>query len=130
MKVSRLFTIDVEIAEKLKEFPNQSKYVNDLLNENLQNSHKNTSILQQKEANLSNFKKKMAQIRREIKIFSKFEELGLDNYCIRWIKGQETEPSIWSAREYIRSRGLEIQTEKLISAYKLIKENGNLFEKY
>lgn len=130
MKVSRLFTIDVELAEKLKQMPNQSAYVNQILKESLSLSSKKSDIIEQKQAIYSNFKKKMREIRREIKIFSEFEEIGLDNFAIRWIKGQQTEPGFWTIKEYLKGRELKITEQQILKAYKIIKENGNLFEKY
>lgn len=130
MKVSRLFTIDYEIAEKLKTFSNQSHYVNELLKENLSISSKKSGVIEQKQANLINLKSKMREIRKEIKVFSAFEELKLDNFAIRWLKGHMQEPSHWEMREYIKSRNLEIKTEDFLNAWNLIKHNEHIFEKY
>jgi hypothetical protein len=130
MKVSRLFTIDVEIAEKLKQTPNQSGFVNDLLKEHFSISSKKSGIVEQKQAIFSNLKKKMRDMRKEIKVFSEFEAIGLDHFALRWIKGQSEEPSIFSIREYIRGRELEVKTEDFLKAFRLIKNNGDLFEKY
>jgi hypothetical protein len=120
----------VELAEKLKQIPNQSGFLNDLLKEHFSISSKKIGIIEQKQAIFSNLKKKMRDMRKEIKIFSDFEAIGLDHFAIRWIKGQESEPSIWQIREYIRSRELEIKSEDFLKAYKLISEHGDLFQKY
>lgn len=129
MKVSRLFTIDVELAEKLKQLDNQSELINNLLKEHFSFSSKKTGISEQKQAIFEQMKKKMRDMRKEIKIISEFEALNIDNFGIRWLKGQETEPSIFAIRAYLRGRELNNTTEQYLKGYKLIQEHGDLFEK-
>jgi len=46
MKINKNFTLDLEIVEKLRELPNASDYINQLLKENLQISRADTLIEQ------------------------------------------------------------------------------------
>jgi hypothetical protein len=130
MKVSRLFTIDVELAEKLKQSGNQSSIINNLLKEHFSTSSKKSGIIEQKQAIFSNMKKKMRDLRKEIKIFADFEKLSIDNFGVRWLKGQESEPSIFAIKSYTRGRELNNTTEQYLKGWKLINEHGDLFEKY
>lgn len=130
MKVSRLFTIDVELAEKLKQSGNQSSIINNLLKEHFSTSSKKCGVIEQKQAIFSNMKKKMRDLRKEVKILTDFEKLSIDNFGVRWLKGQETEPSIFSIKAYTRGRELNNTTEQYLKGWKLIHDHGDLFEKY
>lgn len=128
MKVSKLITIDVEIAEKLKQYPNSSGLINQLLKDHLQIMGGKTSVFEEKKAIFDDLKKKMAQIRKENKIISEFEALKLDKFALRWVLGQEKEPSFASIREYCRGRSLSIPSENFIKAFALVNKHGDLFK--
>ena len=130
MKVSRLFTIDVEIAEKLAKMDNQSGYVNEMLKEYMQLSPKKMNVLEQKKAICDQFKSKIKQIRKEIKLYSEIEELSLDYQSIKWLKNLFRPPALFEIEEYIDRRGLRNTAEEYLKAWKLIKDNESIFEKY
>jgi len=128
MKVSRLFTIDVEIAEKLRNIDNASSLVNQLLRDHLEVRAGNNNIADQKKAIASNLKKKMFKIRKEIKIFDQLEAIGFDNFCIKFCQLHDN-PDVLLISKYIRGRNLNIKTEDFKKGYDLIKKNEHLFEK-
>jgi len=59
MKTSKLFTLDVEIAEKLKQNPNSSKLVNGLLKEYFSIRAGNENVFEEKKAIITDLKKKL-----------------------------------------------------------------------
>lgn len=128
MKVSRLFTIDVDIAERLQGVGNSSALVNELLRENLAVRCGNNRALDQKKAIASNLKKKMQQVSKEIKIFDQLEALKFDNFCIRWCLLHEN-PDPLLMMNYIKSRDLNIRLEKFKEGFLLVNKHGHLFEK-
>ena len=128
MKVSKLFTIDVEIAERLKSSGNSSALINKLLKEYYEIRSDKHGIFEEKRAIFEDLKKKMRQTRKEYTIISTLEAFKLDRFSIRWLKAQDQEPSILSIREYVRGRELNAQSENFLKAWRLLKEHGNLFE--
>lgn len=128
MKVSRLFTIDVEIVEILAKHSNKSGLVNQLLKDYFEISSSKKGILEQKRAIFGQYKHKIKEIRKEIKVFSEFSKLEIDSYGMRWLKGQKEEPSIIAIREYIKGRMLKNTTEQYLKGWKMLQEHGVFFE--
>lgn len=139
MKVSKLFCIDVEIAKRLRNIPNSSKLVNNLLQEYFENYSEKQSIFDKKRQILSKYKQKSREISKELKVFKKFESLGLDSLHINWINDrlfgagcdlglddEEIRRYLFSSRNKHKKH---FTLEEFKKAIQLVKENGTLFEK-
>jgi hypothetical protein len=132
MKVSKLFCIDVEIAEKLKQIDNSSSLVNGFLIEYFARYDKNDSIIEQKKADLKHLKQKSKEINKEMKIFQQVSNIGFDNFCIKWCffhkdKSEEVRNDLM--KEYIYGRRLKITMENFKKGYELVTKNEFLFKK-
>jgi hypothetical protein len=132
MKVSKIFCIDVGIAEKLKQIDNSSSLVNGLLLDYFRSYEQKGDEIEQKQALLRDFKKKSKQIRKEMLIFKSINALKFDNFCCKWcilhIDYSESE-RIDLMINYIKSRRLRLSLEDFKKGYELIKNNVNLFKK-
>lgn len=118
MKTSKLFTLDVDVAERLKQESNASNLVNRLLTEHF--SIKNRDKRVEKQLRIKQLKTKMKQINQELKVEDALKELKVDDKCIAWIRGNypNIHPIMW--RDYCRSRGLDLNLSKIIE---IIKKN-------
>lgn len=76
MKTSRLFTIDVEIAERLKNI-NASKIVNDLLREFFEVKGVKNTLLEQKQAILEHMGKKKGRFLKTLRLLLSSIRSGL-----------------------------------------------------
>lgn len=77
MKIGRLFTIDVEIAERMKHLANASSVVNRLLKEYFEIKGDKNTLLDEKQAILSNIKKKKKKSRRTLRLLLSSIRSGL-----------------------------------------------------
>lgn len=73
MKTSKLFTIDTEIAEELKQIDNASMLVNDLLHDYFAINKQNSSVIEQKQASLKELKKKAVKLTKKLKLLRKLK---------------------------------------------------------
>lgn len=77
MKTNQTFTIDVDIAERLKGLDNQSNTINTLLKEYFEIRGDKSSILEEKEAVLSNLKKKTSNFLKTLRLLKSSIHSGL-----------------------------------------------------
>ena len=75
MKTSKLFTIDVEIAEKLKN-TNASELVNRLLKAELEFRSGKSTLLDEKKAEMKSFLKKKRDYRKKLRLLSRWMSVG------------------------------------------------------
>jgi len=132
MKVSKIFCIDVEIAERLKQIDNSSRLVNGLLEDYFRNYEQNSDEIEQKKALLRDFKKKSKAIRKEMCIYKTIKSLKFDNFCIKWCllhQNYSENERIGIMINYIKSRRLRISIEDFKKGYEIIEKNVNLFKK-
>jgi len=133
MKISRLFTIDVEMAEELSKSENQSSLINELLKDYFSISRKNKSELEQKQQILSKSKAKMKEIKREVAILKKLNDLNVDEHTIKWLLIHIEDEEFYENVDYgpyKRERNLKIPFKDILTAREVIKKHGDFFEKY
>jgi hypothetical protein len=136
MKVNKNFTLDLFIVEKLKEFDNSSKLINDLLIDFFKSYNKNFDELEQNICFLKQNRAKIKEISSKVKVFKQLKLLKADENCIKWCvanKDQELENiEDLIQKEYsvqYRENKREIRTETYLKVFKIIKKNGDLFKK-
>lgn len=119
MKVSKLFTLDIEVVEGLKSSENASHLVNQLLLDHL--------AIQSKDKEVERIKKKkqlaskIKQINKEIRVFDQLKVLGVDEKCLNWLNNGNY-PNVHSLtwREYCRGRGINVNFNSMME---IIKKN-------
>jgi hypothetical protein len=130
MKINKQITLDEEIMRKLREEDNASALIERLLREYYTfSSDKKKNLMIQKQILLKNYSKVAKNLKKDLKIMKQIEDLNVDLFSIRWLRGQNIEPSPISIRSYINGRELKAKYENFIKAYKLIQQHGDLFEK-
>lgn len=77
MKTTQTFTIDVEIAERLKRLDNQSGVINGLLKEYFEIRGDKSTILEEKRAVLKQLKEKKKGFLKILRLFLNSIRLGL-----------------------------------------------------
>jgi len=119
MKVSKLFTLDIEVVEALKMSENASHLVNQLLLDHLsiQSKDKDIERLNKKKQLAS----KIKEINKEIRVFDQLKALGVDQKALNWLNNGNY-PNVHSLtwREYCRGRGINVNFSAMIE---IIKKN-------
>lgn len=123
MKVSRLFTIDVDVAERLSSIPNASKLVNDLLSEHL--LVRNSDPLKEEQLKKKQLQSKMKQINGKINARKRIDALGIDQKCLNWLKGNYPHVQKDDWERYVRSRGKKISLDLVLE---ILKKNEWLLD--
>jgi hypothetical protein len=130
MKINKQITIDSEIMEKLRQEENASALIERLLRDHYQFSvDKKKNFLIQKQMQLKNFSKVAKMMRKEVNLLKKVEFLKMDQFSIRWLRGQDQCPGHWQIINYKKGRDLAIPTENFEKAWEVINKNGDIFEK-
>jgi hypothetical protein len=130
MKTNKQITIDMEIMEKLRQEPNASGLIEQLLREHYSmNGDKKKNLMLQRQIQLKNYSKAAKQMKKEIKLFKIVDDLGIDQFSIRWLRGQEVQPSFMQTRNYKQGREIKTPIENFQKAWEVINKNVELFQK-
>jgi len=130
MKINKQITLDSEIMEKLRQEGNASALIEGLLKEHYEfNGEKKNNHLQNRMILLKNYSKKAKDLKNEVKIFNKIEQLGCDYKTIRWLLGHDSCPDILECHRYKEGRGIKIRTADLQSVWDIINKKKEVFEK-
>lgn len=131
-KINKNFTIDVEIVEKLKNIDNASALVEKLLKEHFQfDGEKKNNLIQTTAARLKNYSQTANKLKKEVKLLKQIEEIGLDKYTLRWLRGFAEKPYLHEIIEYRRQRDLPPAnfSDKCLKAWEVLQKDVELFEK-
>jgi len=130
MKTNKQITLDVEIVEKLRAESNASALIERLLKEHYKfDVEKKKDLIQMKMISLKNYSKVAKELKNEVKILQRIQTMGIDNFSIRWLRGQDFKPDTLQCAQYRRGRELSIKSDTLQEAWEVINKNLNIFEK-
>lgn len=125
MKVSRIFTLDVDVVEALRG-QNASALVNTLLKEHL--AVKKSDPITEDEQKKKILKAKMREINMKLRVRKALQAQKCDKKMLNWVKGNLPEPSPHLFQRYCSGRGLGRSDLGAIMA--IIKKNEWILEEH
>lgn len=129
-KVNKNFTISVELVEKLKQCDNASALIEELLKQHYKfNDEKKKNLIQNTAFQLKNYSTHAKKLKKEMKLLKEFENLKIDRFTLRWLLSFSECPGMNDTITYRRQRDINLNSDIVIKAWRLIQKDVALFEK-